>query len=428
MRRAVVLGLVSTALAGSLSCGVPQDEMVDGRGVQAQTDILLPVDSQVIQARFPRNGTLATLLRMHQVEEHLAQRVVDAALDVFDLRKLKADQPYRLETTVSGAVRELIVRIDRDRFLRVVGTGTTAEAPQAEFDAEVVPYEKRVEVSALRGYIDRDHSSIVAAMNEHGENVVLAMSLADVFGGDIDFTNDLQVGDSFDLVFEKIYTDGEFAGYGDVLAAEFRNDGRVLKATRYTVPGGDPGYYDDQGRSLKRFFLRSPLKFEPRISSGFSYRRLHPVLGTWRSHPAIDYVAPVGAPVIAVAAGVVTRAGWMNGGGNTVTIRHTNGYESNYLHLSKIEVKAGERVAQGTLVGKVGATGLATGPHLDYRLKRNGQWVNPLTEHKKLPPGEPVPAQHLAAFQTARDTFVQQLAGLGPLEATVTTAANAHEQ
>ncbi len=381
-----------------------------------RADILLPLDSEVIEARLPRNGTLATLLRMHRVEENLAQGVVQAALDVFDLRKLRADQPYRLERTFSGAVRQLIVRIDRDRFLRVVGTSGTGEAPTPAFDAEVVPYEKRVEVTAMRGYIDRDHSSIVAAMNEHGESVALAMALADVFGGDIDFTNDLQVGDSFDLVFEKVYTDGEFAGYGDVLAAGFRNDGRVLSATRFTAPGQEPGYYDDQGRSMKRFFLRSPLKFEPRVSSGFSYRRLHPVLGTWRAHPAIDYVAPVGAPVIAVASGVVTRAGWSGGGGNTVTIRHPNGYESNYLHLSKIDVRAGQHVGQGSLIGKVGKTGLATGPHLDYRLKKNGQWVNPLVEHRKLPPGEPIAAQHMALFRASRERFVEQLAGLGPIE------------
>ena len=365
---------------------------------------------------------------MHRVEENLAQGVVQAALDVFDLRKLRADQPYRLERTFSGAIRELVVRIDRDRFLRVVGTSGAGAAPAPAFDAQVVSYEKRVEVSAMRGYIDRDHSSIVAAMNEHGESVVLAMALADVFGGDIDFSNDLQVGDSFDLVFEKVYTDGEFAGYGDVLAAEFRNDGRVVTATRFTAPGSEPGYYDDRGRSMKRFFLRSPLKFEPRVSSGFSYRRLHPVLGTWRAHPAIDYVAPVGAPVIAVASGVVTRAGWAGGGGNTVAIRHNNGYESNYLHLSKIDVRAGQHISQGALIGKVGRTGLATGPHLDYRLKKNGQWVNPLVEHRKLPPGEPIAAQHMALFQAARERFVQQLAGLGPLEPSAIANANVTDQ
>lgn len=425
-RRHAAPGVVVCVVAATLSCGTVKDEVAEPVGLRS--DIFLPIDSEIIEARLPRNGTLATLLRMHQVEEGLAHRVVDAALDVFDLRKLKADQPYRLERTVSGAVRELIVRIDRDRFLRIVGTTAAPDAPTPTFDAQVVPYEKRVEVAALRGYIDRDHSSIVAAMNEQGENVVLAMSLADVFGGDIDFTNDLQVGDSFDLVFEKVFTDGEFAGYGDVLTAEFRNDGRVLKATRFAAPGAEPGYYDDQGRSMKRFFLRSPLKFEPRISSGFLYRRLHPVLGTWRSHPAIDYVAPIGAPVIAVASGVVTRAGWMNGGGNTVTLRHSNGYESNYLHLSKIEVRAGQRVGQGTLVGKVGKTGLATGPHLDYRLKKNGQWVNPLTEHKKLPPGEPIAPQHLAAFHAAREGYVQQLAGLGPLESATTAVASAERR
>ena len=206
----------------------------------------------------------------------------------------------------------------------------------------------------LRGRVDREHPSLVAAMDARGEDVTLAISLADVFAGDIDFSNDLQPGDEFRLVFEKHYSEGHFAGYGPIVAAEFRNDGRVLRAFRFTPDGQKPAYYDEKGRSLARFFLRSPLKFEPRISSGFTMRRLHPVLGIWRAHPAIDYVAPTGSPVVAVASGTVTRAGWTGGGGNTVTIRHSNGYESNYLHLSAYGpgVKAGVRVEQGQLVGK----------------------------------------------------------------------------
>jgi murein DD-endopeptidase MepM/ murein hydrolase activator NlpD len=323
-------------------------------------------------------------------------------------------------------VREFVYRIDADRFLRVTTpsapppSGAVPSAP--EFDAEVVSYQKDVATVTLRGRIDREHSSLVAVMDAQGEDVTLAIALADVFGGDIDFNNDLQPGDQFELVFEKRLSDRQFAGYGPILAAEFHNDGRVLKAIRFQVSGQDPGYYDEHGRSLKRFFLRSPLKFEPRISSRFSMRRLHPVLGTYRAHPAVDYVAPAGAPVIAVASGTVLRAGWMSGGGNTVTISHTNGYESNYLHLSAFGpgIRAGVHVHQGQLIGKVGCTGLCTGSHLDYRLKRNGAWVNPLLEHKKLPPGEPVPTSALASFQATRDAALARFISAAPALAATT--------
>jgi murein DD-endopeptidase MepM/ murein hydrolase activator NlpD len=156
-------------------------------------------------------------------------------------------------------------------------------------------------------------------------------------------------------------------------------------------------------------------------------RRLHPVLGTYRAHPAVDYVAPTGAPVIAVASGTVVRAGWMSGGGNAVTIRHNNGYESNYLHLSAFGpgVKAGVHVQQGQLVGRVGCTGLCTGSHLDYRLKRNGAWVNPLVEHKKLPPGEPVPAAALASFEAVRDGEFARFVSARPAAAAATAPAAA---
>jgi murein DD-endopeptidase MepM/ murein hydrolase activator NlpD len=371
---------------------------------RARRDIALERDAEVIEAKVPRHATLAGLLRAHAVSEDLASRIVEAAREAFDPRRLRADQPYRLERTVDGLVRLFEYKIDADRFLRIVGLDGGGDAPP-RFDVEVVAYEKQRGTVSLRGTIDRDHPSLVAAVQAAGEGVLLAMALAEVFAGDIDFNNDLQPGDDFAVVFEKELSDGAFAGYGPILAAEFRNDGRTLKAFRYQPPGGRPGYYDEHGRSLRRFFLRSPLKFEPRISSGFTYRRLHPILGTWRAHPAIDYAAPAGAPVVAVASGVVVQAGWAGGGGRTVTIRHSNGYESSYLHLSAFApgIRAGVRVAQGEVIGRVGSTGLATGPHLDYRLRKNGQWVNPLVEARKLPPGEPIAAAHRADFDTWRD-------------------------
>jgi murein DD-endopeptidase MepM/ murein hydrolase activator NlpD len=393
-------------------------------------DLVLPKDSQVFEARVPPNATLAGVLRAHELGEVVVAAIVDAAHAVFDVRRLRADQPYRLEVSVTGAVREFVYRIDADRFLRVSGRpGGDDTAPG--FEAAVVPYRKETGLVALRGAIDREHSSLVAAMQVEGEDVTLAIALAEILGGEIDFSNDLQPGDTFELLFEKKLSEGQFAGYGPIAAAEFHNDGRVLKAFRFQPDGEPAGYYDEHGRSLKRFLLRSPLKFEPRVSSGFSMRRLHPVLGTWRAHPAIDYVAPVGAPVVAVAGGTVTRAGWMAGGGNTVTIRHPNAYESSYLHLSAFApgIRSGARVDQGQLIGKVGRTGLTTGPHLDFRLKKNGAWVNPLVEQRKLPPGDPVPATALDAFHAARDEalarFVSAPAPQVTLAAATTVARHA---
>jgi murein DD-endopeptidase MepM/ murein hydrolase activator NlpD len=188
------------------------------------------------------------------------------------------------------------------------------------------------------------------------------------------------------------------------------NAGRSLRAIRFTPEGGRPGYYDEQGRSLKRFFLKSPLKFEPRITSRFSRARRHPILNYTRAHNGVDYHAPAGAPVASVAPGVVTMAGWTSGGGRTVRVRHTNGYESEYLHLSAIGVRQGQRVAQGDVIGKVGATGLATGPHLHYGLRKHGSYVNPVREFQAMPPGEPVPAAEMALFTLERDRTIALLA------------------
>jgi murein DD-endopeptidase MepM/ murein hydrolase activator NlpD len=240
------------------------------------------------------------------------------------------------------------------------------------------------------------------------------MALAEVFSGDVDFNNDIQRGDEFAALFERVLREGQPGGYGTVIAAELVNDGRRLRAFRFS-PNGDPkraGYYDENGRSLKRFFLRSPLRFVPRITSRFSRRRLHPIFRTYRPHLGVDYGAPTGAPVISVADGVVVSTTYDRANGRMVRIRHARGYESYYLHLSSFAsgVRAGARVQQGQLIGRVGATGSATGPHLDYRLRRNGVFVNPLTEHRRFPPGDPIPPKLMTAFVAERDAALARLA------------------
>jgi len=205
-----------------------------------------------------------------------------------------------------------------------------------------------------------------------------------------------------------------------VLAAEFDNAGRRVRALRFAPDGGAPAYYDERGVSMRRFFLASPLKFQPVVTSAFSTSRLHPILREYRAHLGVDYRAPSGSPVVAVADGVVLSAGMSGGSGRMVHLRHANGYETQYLHLSSIAVRAGGRVRQGELVGRVGATGLATGPHLDYRLKKNGAFINPITAHRSMPPADPVPAAQMAAFTAARDAA---MAALGPFSPSVSSNA-----
>jgi murein DD-endopeptidase MepM/ murein hydrolase activator NlpD len=319
-----------------------------------------------------------------------------------DLRRLRAGQPYAIDRLLDGRVRRFEYEVDGDKRITLTRASYDG-APRFITAVERIP--KQSTVVAIEGSINRETNSLSAAIDKAGERIDLALGMADVFAGEIDFSSDLQPGDSFRVLVERQTREGKLAGYGPILAAEFINDNRKLKAIRFTPEGGSPGYYDENGNSLKRFFLKSPLKFEPRITSRFSSSRKHPILGYARAHNGVDYYAPAGAPVGSVAPGVVTLAGWTNGGGRTVKVRHPNGYETEYLHLSAITVRAGARVGQGELVGRVGKTGLATGVHLHYGLKRNGAYVNPVIEHRNMPPGEPVAPTLINAFMSDRDRY-----------------------
>jgi murein DD-endopeptidase MepM/ murein hydrolase activator NlpD len=224
---------------------------------------------------------------------------------------------------------------------------------------------------------------------------------------DVDFNTELQKGDSFRVAVEKMSLDGKFSRYGRILSAELVRGERVIQAVRFEGKNG-PGYYMPDGRPMRKAFLRSPLRFT-RISSGFTHARLHPILNVMRAHLGVDFAAPIGTPVRASADGVVTQAGVDGGYGKVVRMRHPNGYTTLYGHLSRINVKVGQHLTQSTVLGLVGMTGLATGPHLDYRMTRDGVFVNPLKIQS--PPAEPIAADEENAFQAARD---QQLALLGP--------------
>jgi murein DD-endopeptidase MepM/ murein hydrolase activator NlpD len=407
MMRLWSAGVVVALAAVAVVCGrvePPPAEHAAGR------DLLLVSDTESFEGRVPSRTTLERLLREHQMRADLVPVVVSVVAEVFDPRRLRAGQPFRLVRTLDGELRRFEYEIDADRMLRVL---PPEERAALSLKADVVQIAKEHAVATVEGEISRDTPSLVGAIEAAGEGIDLALAVAEVFAGDIDFNVDLQPGDRFAAVVDKMTRDGAFAGYGPVLGAEFTNAGRRLRAVRFTPSDGSPGYYDEHGRSLRRFLLASPLKFTARVSSGYSRSRFHPILRICRPHLGVDYVAAAGSPVVAVAGGVVTRAGTAGEAGRMVQLRHPNGYETVYMHLSSIAqgVRVGARVEQGQLIGRVGSSGLATGPHLDYRIRRNGVYVNPLVEHKRMPPGEPIAAGQMSAFEAERDRLLGLLSG-----------------
>ena len=370
--------------------------------VHKPADVALVSDADYLSGVIPTRTTMAALFHDHLIEGPEASTLVGSIGGAFELRRLRAGQPYTIDRMLDGRVRRFEYEIDGDRVL-IARRAAMDGAPRFITTIDRIP--KQTAVVVIEGEINRQENSLTAAIDKAGERIELALGLADVFSGEIDFSSDLQPGDRFRVAVERHSREGKVAGYGPILSAEFINDGRQLRAVRFTPEGGSPAYYDDQGRSLKRFFLKSPLKFEPRVTSSFSKSRLHPLLGYARAHNGVDYGAGTGAPVVSIAPGVVTMAGWSGGGGRTVKVRHANGYDSEYLHLSSIAVRPGTRIGQGELVGRVGQSGLATGPHLHYGLKKNGRYVNPVLEHRNMPPGEPVPATLLNVFATERDRY-----------------------
>jgi len=370
-------------------------------------DIPLASQTVVVRSIVPQHATLDSLLTGHGLPAETVAQVLTAVRTVFDPRQLRSRQPFELERSTAGALRMFEYEIDGDRVLRV----TPRTANDTALGADILPIPKTLEQATVAGVIDEQSSSLFAAMGTAGESADLAVALAQIFSGEIDFNTEIQRNDRFALAFERFHREDGPATHGDVLAAEIKNEGRVHRAIRFTVPGGVPAYYDEQGRSVRRLFLKSPLEFA-RVTSKFSMSRMHPVLHMARAHRGVDYGAPTGAPVVSVAAGTVVSASYDSANGRMVRVRHASGYVSYYLHLSAFAkgISGGAHVSQGQRIGFVGATGLATGPHLHYGLTKNGTFVNPLLEHRNMPPGEPVPASAMAAFNEARDRALSALA------------------
>ena len=344
-----------------------------------------------------RNQNPTQVLAALGLDATEVQAVLGALKGVLDPRRVRPGDQVRIERTLPGdALRSLSWRQGpADEYLvRPCPTGICG----GKREVSVTRQEVLVSVPV--------RSSVSEALQAAGHDPALIASAADVLAWDVDFYQDVRGGDSLKLVVERFEADGRFWKHGEVLAAEY--EGKVAgrkRLFRYTDPGGDTGYYDDAGTSARRGFLKAPVPYV-NLTSRFGSRR-HPLLGYVRAHQGVDYGAPEGTPVWAVGDGVVTLAGWSGGCGLTVQVRHRNGFESVYCHLSRVNVASGARVGQRQVVGRVGSTGLSTGPHLHYAIRQGGAYVNPL--HLQLPRGEPVKAEWREDFLARIDAARRQL-------------------
>ena len=358
-----------------------------------RAQVVLPVERKL-----PAGENFAAALQHFGLTSLEAGEATTAAQHAFNLRQLRAGNALIVGRSVQGELRLIDYKIDPDRMLHIV--------PATDgFSAEVREIPSHLEVSTVSGQLD---DSLFNAVEDAGESAEVAMRLAQIFGYDMDFYTDPRKGDTFSIVIEKKkYTNGTTAGYGRILAAEYDNGGKKYQALLFHDDQGHPAYYTAEGKSLQKAFLRSPLKFAAPVTSHFSKARFHPILKTYRPHLGTDYGAPTGTPVQTIGAGRVEFAGRKGGDGNMVKIAHSQGYETMYLHLSRIFVHLGEHVEIGKTIGLVGMTGLATGPHLDFRISQKGQFLN--FEKLGLPPSEPVSKRSWAQFASVREQWLPML-------------------
>ena len=316
------------------------------------------------------------------------------------LKRVKPGQSIRFRND-GPKVLELMLEIDPLTTLHVTRDGD-------RFRSELNIVEPDIRVARASAEIS---TSLFVDGQKAGLSDALIMRLTDIFGWDIDFALDIRESDRFSLIYEEIYKQGEFIKQDRILAAEFINRGKRLKAVLFTDDSGHSAYYSESGEAMKKAFLRTPVNFT-RISSRFNLRRKHPVLNTIRAHRGVDYAAPMGTPVRATANGKIISAGTNGGYGRVVEIQHGETYRTVYAHLSRFArgIKRRSSVKQGQIVGYVGKSGLATGPHLHYEFRVNGVHRNPLTV--ALPKAEPIARSLLAQFKSHAAPYLEQLAVL----------------
>jgi murein DD-endopeptidase MepM/ murein hydrolase activator NlpD len=332
-------------------------------------------------------STFGTLMADAGVSGSDAGAILSSAEEVYDLSRVRLGRTIDLlYDRESGDFLRLNYQIDSEEILEVVKgeEGWVAERV-------LIPYE--VEVRTVEGDIE---SSLYVSALEQDLDERAIIGLAEVFQWEIDFTMDVRVGDSYKFIFEERYLDGQYVMPGSVLAAKFVNNGRVYYGFRHEDSDGEVGYYNEEGESVEKFFLKAPVAFKY-ISSGFTTgRRYISAFNVSTGHRAIDYAAPTGTPIRAVGNGTITYAGWNGPYGKYVRVRHNSTYTTQYGHMSRIAVRNGQKVNQGDTIGYVGSTGFSTGPHLHYEMVKYGTKINPLRE--EFPSTEPIPSEQMESY------------------------------
>ncbi len=354
------------------------------------------------EERIRRGDTVATIMLRLGVDDQDAMGYLLQARDVRSLYRLRPGRTVRAVTTNDGQLVEL-------SYFNTNGKRLLVKRTEAGFSATENTPELEPRIMQSSGSIEY---SLFAATDAAGLHENVAIQLADIFSSDIDFNRDIRKGDRFLVVYQANYAEGEFLDVGRVIAAEFINQGKTYRAVYFQDDNGRGGYYDPNGKNMRKAFLRSPLAFS-RITSRYSNKRFHPVLRKWRAHRGIDYGAPTGTPVRATASGRVTFAGRKGGYGKLISLSHANSYGTRYAHLSRFGkgIHRGARVEQGQVIGFVGKTGLANGPHLHYEFLVNGKQRNPLK--LALPPGPPITPELRDAFEATAKPLLARLDLLG---------------
>jgi len=358
----------------------------------------LNVDSLVVEeGTIGKNENLSEILSRYNITAQQIVGINQLPRETFDVRKLQAKKPYTIihEKDTLKTARAFIYHPNRIDFV-VLKFDDTLHVYNG-----VNPVDTIIETTT--GVIE---SSLYNAITDAGGSPLLVNDLSEIFAWAIDFFW-LQRGDAFKVIYERYEVQGEDAGLGKIHCAWFLHQGKPFYAIPYDQ-GNGMEFFDEQGNSLRKTFLKAPLKFS-RISSRFTYNRYHPVLKIHRAHTGVDYAAPTGTPVQAIGDGTVVMAGYSGGGGNTVKIRHNSVYTTGYMHLSRYGqgIKKGAQVKQGQVIGYVGSTGLATGPHLDFRFWKNDQPVDPLKIDP--PPADPIKAELRAAYDVVKAAMKNQL-------------------
>jgi murein DD-endopeptidase MepM/ murein hydrolase activator NlpD len=367
----------------------------------------------VIEGSLEPGDTLVGSLSRRGVDPATAALIAREMTSQFDFRRARPGQHYRLERDAAGALVSFHFQVsDREHY------DLEPAADGEGWQTRVAKREVIHRTARLAGVVS---TTLYDAVQDLGEDPELASAFANIFAWDVDFAKGVQPGDEFHVLYQRDYVHGsngklKYLGPGRILAARYKTGTQVYEAVYYGTSPGHGDYFRPDGSSVRQEFLAAPLKYT-RISSSFTFARYHPILHITRPHPGIDYAAPIGTPIWSVASGRVAYAGWANGFGRLVKIEHANGYESYYGHLSRFAsgLHVGQTVHQKQIIGYVGTSGLSTGPHVCFRITKDGRYVNPLST--RIPSGERIPADQRQAFTAVRDARLGQL-GPPPIVAT----------